>query len=267
MSSVGHSTTNSTGLRSRIRELEVILGRIDDHVSLDNQKQELDAGLAENPAKYIDQNRGRFGSEKSKQLIEKANRFLEKKSENFLNALFERCSKQHSVVSHDGINLLSATGLQEALKELDVPVTLEQASALVEKHDIDENGALDQQQFHQAIKWDPPALEVWAKTLPLSDLLAFCLQAEAVSDPSSDPIRQLTCISRSRIEIVVEAFAGCLLQKLLPERIKYLKERIDLQDAKAEKAATGAANKFTVYQMNAGKIPDTQKSLADRIGE
>jgi hypothetical protein len=250
--SLSRAVQNSTVLRSRIRELENFLGCNSDHVSLDNQKQELD------PA------------EQSKQLIEKANRFLERKSELFLNALYERCLKEHSIVSHNCKKvLLSATGLQEALKELDVPVTLEQASALVKKHDIDQNGALNQQEFYQAIKRsrDPPALEVWAKTLPLSDLLAFCLQAEAVSDPSSDPIRQLTCISSTGIEVAVKAFTGCLLQKLLPESIKYLKERIDLQDAKAEKAATGAADKFTVYQMNAGEISETQKSLADRIGE
>ena len=144
-----------------------------------------------------------------------------------------------------------------------------QAGHMFQPLDLKDLISKNQQEFYQAIKRsrDPPALEVWAKTLPLSDLLAFCLQAEAVSDPSSDPIRQLTCISRSRIEVAVEEFTGCLLQKLLPERIKYLKERIDLQDAKAEKAATGAANKFTVYQMNAGKISATQESLAERIGE
>jgi hypothetical protein len=244
---------NSTELCSRIRELDNVIGRISDHNSLDCQRHILDA------------------AGQSKQLIEKANCFLERKSELFLNALFERCSKRHPLVSHDGKKiLLSAAGLQEALKELDMPhMTLEEASALVKKHDIDENGALDQQEFHQAIKCarEPSALEVWAKTLPLSDLLAFCLQAEAVSDRTSDPIRELTYFSSSRIETAVEAFTGCLLQKLLPERIKYLKERIDLQDAKAKKAATGAANKFTVYQMNAGTIPDTQKSLADRIGQ
>ena len=104
-----------------------------------SQGRDLDAGLTESPAKRINEKSEHLNEEQLKQLKEKANRLLEKKSEPFINVFFERCVTEHFVRSHDGKKLLSATGLQAALKEMDVPVTLEEASALVKMHDI--NGA------------------------------------------------------------------------------------------------------------------------------
>jgi Ca2+-binding EF-hand superfamily protein len=245
--------TSKIGLEPQLAsKVQALVAAQAENTELRSRISELDSFFSE----YSD-------SEELKKLKDKANRLLEKKSESFIKELFKRHSHDRN-----GKTLVSATGLQAALKELaDEPVTLEKASALVKMHDIDENGALDEQEFHRAIKIDPSPLEMWAETLPLSDLLAACLQGITVSDSGSDSVRQLICISEDRLEVAVEAFTSCLLKTLLPEQIALLKNRIELQDEKAKEASSGASAKFTVYKMNAGDIKDTQKSLSERIGE
>jgi hypothetical protein len=254
--------TSKRGLETQLEsKTQALVVAQAENTELRSRISELDSFVSQK--RGTNQKGGHSDSEELKQLKEKANRLLEKKSEPFIKELFKRHSH-----ARDGKNLVSATGLQAALKELaDEPVTLEKASALVKMHDIDENGALDEPEFHRAIKLDPSPLEMWTETLPLSDLLSACLQGVAVSDPGSDSVLQLICISENRIEVAVEAFTSCLLKTLLPDQIALLKNRIELQDEKAKKASSGTSAKFTVYNMNAGDIKDTQKSLSERIGE
>jgi hypothetical protein len=200
-----------------------------------------------------------------RQLIDKANRVMEIRAESFLKNLFDKHAET-SYVDGKCLKLVSKAGLQATLLELNGPVSCDHTEDCVEDlmkmHDIDEYGGLDLEGFQRAARQIPSPLEQWVETLSLPAQLAACLPT---IDSDGDPLRQLIKLDKSSIELAVQAFSGCLLGVLLKGQAS-LKERFRLQDAKALQAPTGAAAKYTVFEMNAGTITDTQTSLADRIG-
>ena len=197
-------------------------------------------------------------------LRQKANRLMETKTEVFITNLFNKYGVT-TMVNGKGVKLISNAGFQTAMKELGVILTPELAASRIKMFDIDESGGLDLQAFYQAIKEDPSPLALWAGNLHLSELLAACLPIADTGD-GNDELRKLVSLSKSSIKAAVETFTACLLERVLPESLASLEERIRLQDEKAKQVSTGVANKFTVFKMEAGTVKDTQKSLTDRIG-
>ena len=70
-------------------------------------------------------------------------------------------------------NLMTAAAMTAALRELGVQLTEDEAAAVFESADADENGGLDLQEFVKAIN-RPSKVQQWVETLPLSPLLSGC---------------------------------------------------------------------------------------------
>jgi hypothetical protein len=156
---------------------------------------------------------------------------------------------------------LTKESTRNALHEIGVQPTAEEAAVLFETYDMDDNGGLDLQEFIKAIKY-PGKVEQWANSLPLSKLLAHCLSFK----DSDDPLREVSRLSSDELCASVKAY-GESLQTILAGALGELKKCYAEMDRMTAENANEASSKFQTNKMNSGSVEDFHHGLLGRVGE
>ncbi len=161
---------------------------------------------------------------------------------------------------------ISLIQFRPALQAMGIMITSEREEELFKETDIDEDNSLDRDEFFRAINM-PSELEPWASTLPLSKLLAGCVEtALAGANELSDPLRKVADLSTQEMDQVTDDFSGAF-RLILEEHVKDLKCSFSEMDKLAAEGSDGSNSKFQTFEMNAGTVDNFHKGLADRVGE
>ncbi len=188
--------------------------------------------------------------------------FLRKQDENFVIEIF---SKHSQVDSNSGKRIVVNDGLRGALGELGIMISDKEGEDIIKILDVDGSGGLDWAEFKAAIQKPPCQLDQWVDTLPLSDLLARCLQV-VIPDPDKDQLREMSRLSAENVEAAAKA-ASQGLKLLLTEAQAKLKQVFARMDAKAREPDGGSAGKFTTYKMSTGFVNQYFEGLVGRVGK
>ena len=231
---------DENGLRLRISELEIDLDRHKASTTLIRETMDTD----HDAARLTEQIQARVGH------------FY-----NIRNQLHnEQIFKKHA---NQTTNLMSADAMSAALCELGVQLSRDEAAAVFESVDADENGGLDLQEFLMAIN-HPSKVQQWIETLPLSQLLAHCLSFKAASGDSSDPLREVSRLSADELRASTQAYCEHA-QAVLADALHELKRCYDSMDALAASSAANA--KFQTPKMSGGSVEEFYQGLVGRVGE
>ncbi len=157
-------------------------------------------------------------------------------------------------------NLMAADSIRNALREIGVQLTADEAVVVFETFDTDENGGLDLQEFMKAIKY-PSKVEQWVETLPLSKLLAQCLSFKE----GDDPLREVSSLSSDEVRVSVTAYTESL-QTILSDAVGELKKCYAEMDRLAKQSANDAGSKFQTFKMSSGGVEDFHNGLQGRVG-
>lgn len=196
-----------------------------------------------------------------KRLQESVDLFLRKRDMSFMNEIF---SKHSRVNASGGKRVVANDGLKGALGELGIKISDQEAGDLVKILDVDGSGGLDWEEFQAAVLKPPCQLDQWADTLPLSGLLARCLQV-VIPDPDKDQLREMSRLSAEKLEAAAEA-ASRGLKLLLAEAQAQLQRVFAKMDAKALEPEGGSVGKFTTYKMSTGLVKQYFEGLVGRVG-
>ena len=150
--------------------------------------------------------------------------------------------------------------LESALDELGVVVTKDQLAHHVRIVKLNFNGCIKYDAFKQIVHSPSPA-EVWARTLPLSRLLADALPK--VSD--CDHLRVISSLTTQETDYVAEEMCAAL-KEVLKQHIGQLKSSFQSMDKQVLKDEVHANSKFEVTEMAAGSIQHFYEGLEGRIG-
>ena len=187
---------------------------------------------------------------------------MRKRDKEFVKEFFDKHSQ---VDSSSGERIILIDELKGALGELGIMISEKEVGDLVQILDVDGSGGLDLAEFQAAVLKPPCNLDQWVATLPLSDLLARCLQV-VIPDPDKDQLREMSRLSAEKVEAAAEA-ASQGLKLLLAEAQALLKQVFAKMDAKASEPDGGSAPKFTTYKMSTGFVKDYFAGLVGRVGE
>jgi hypothetical protein len=169
-----------------------------------------------------------------------------------INQVFGRfCTEEQKIPSNK---------FREALEELDICVDEEEAVGYLRSKGGD-SCFVEAAEFQQAAgrQW---AVEVWAKSLPLADMLADalpkctgCHRLQAVSD-----------LKEKEIIAIADGYREGFIQ-VLSEHVAMLKKAYYAMASYEKKSRiSSAAKKFEVSTMSCGKIEDFHAGLQKRIG-
>ena len=158
-------------------------------------------------------------------------------------------------------HLISKKALPDALRDLGIHLTEEEASVLFETSDRDENGGLDLQEFTKAMKY-PGKVEQWADNLPLSKLLAHCLSFKE----SDDPLREVSRLTSDEVRSSTNAY-GDSLHTIIMDAVSELKKCYAEMDRMTAGSANNASSKFQTSKMSSGGVEDFHSGLHGRVGE
>mmetsp|Transcript_34092 Transcript_34092/g.71581 ORF Transcript_34092/g.71581 Transcript_34092/m.71581 type:complete len:178 (+) Transcript_34092:241-774(+) len=150
--------------------------------------------------------------------------------------------------------------VHNALRELGIHLTAEEAAVSFEISDTDENQGLDLHEFMKAIKY-PSKVEQWANTLPLNRLLAHCLSF----NDSDDPLREVSRLSSNELRASTNAFCESL-QPIIADAVGMLKRCYAEMDGMAAQGAEEASSKFQTFKMSSGSVKDFHCGLHGRVG-
>jgi hypothetical protein len=155
-----------------------------------------------------------------------------------------------------------------ALKEFDASIgdiTREDVSredAIFRSLDRNGDGILDLSEFKQAVK-TPSALEEWAQSLPLAQLLVDAIPKKV----GRDHLRVTSGLTTEDVDEVCDGFSAGL-RRILNESVGQLKAAFESMDRARENPAGG---KFRVdlppNKLRCGSIEDFHKGLSSRIGD
>ncbi len=168
--------------------------------------------------------------------------------------VFEQHKDKHT-------NLMLLRALPDALRDLGIQTTEEEASVLFETSDTDDNRGLTLQEFMKAIKY-PSKVEQWADRLPLSKLLAHCLSFKE----SKDPLREVSRLSSDELRASINAY-GESVHKILADAFGELKVCYAEMDRMAAECASEAKSKFQTFKMSSGSVEDFHRGLYGRVGK
>ncbi len=150
--------------------------------------------------------------------------------------------------------------LESVLKELGVVVTQDELAHHTRIVNLNFNGCIKYNAFKH-IALSPSAAEVWARTLPLSRLLADALPK--LSD--CNHLRVISSLTSQEAEFVAEEVCAAL-KVLLMRHVGQLKSSFQSMDKQMLKDEVHANSKFEVSKMEAGTIQDFFNGLEGRIG-
>jgi hypothetical protein len=147
---------------------------------------------------------------------------------------------------------------REALEALGICVDDEEALEFLRSKGGDV-GFVDAAEFQRAVgrQW---AVEVWAKSLPLAEMLADTLP----NCSGCHRLRAVSDLKEEEIIAIADGYRDGLIQ-VLNEHVRMLKNAYDAMAVYATKSRT-AAKKFEVSSMSCGKIEDFHDGLQKRIG-
>jgi hypothetical protein len=232
------SATDVNGLRHRIRELEVDLDRHKASTSLIRASSDNDHDAAR----------------LTEQIQARVARFHNSRNQLHNELIFKKYANPDT-------NLITDDAMNSALRELGVQLTPDEAAAVFEEADTDENGGLDLQEFIKAIN-HPSKVQQWVETLPLSSLLAHCLSFKG--GDSSDPLREVSRLSAHELRASAQAYCENL-QTVLADAVRELKKCHDAMDALT--ASSVSNSKFQTPKMSAGSVEEFYQGLFGRVGE
>jgi Ca2+-binding EF-hand superfamily protein len=150
--------------------------------------------------------------------------------------------------------------LELALDELGVVVTTDQLAHHIRIVKLNFNDCIKYSAFKHIVLSPSPA-EVWARTLPLSRLLADALPK--VSD--CDHLRVISSLTTQEADYVVEEMCAALKEVLMRHVCK-LKSSFQSMDKQVLKEEVHSNSKFEVTKMLTGSIQHFYQGLEGRIG-
>jgi hypothetical protein len=215
-------------------------------------------GEAQLGAQHSENSSGKAGTGDFAELIERVQAnvvgFFNLREKSYVEELF----KKHA---NDATNLMTADAMTAALRELGKNLIQDEAAAVFESADADENRGLDLQEFIKAIN-HPSKVQQWVETLPLSSLLAHCLSFKG--GDSSDPLREVSRLSIHEIRASIQAYCESA-EKIVADAVHELKKCHDAMDALA--ASSAGNTKFQTPKMSAGSVEEFYQGLLGRVGE
>jgi Ca2+-binding EF-hand superfamily protein len=150
--------------------------------------------------------------------------------------------------------------LELALQDLGAVATKDQLAHYNRIVNLNFNGCIKYHAFKHIVL-SPSPVEVWAKTLPLSRLLADALPK--LSD--CDHLRVISSLTIQEAEIVAEEMCAAL-KEVLVRHVGQLKSSFQAMDQQVLKDEAHANSKFDVTKMTAGSIQHFYEGLEGRIG-
>jgi hypothetical protein len=237
---VAASDKDVNGLHLRISELEIDLDRHKSSNSLLRSGRDSDHDAAR----------------LTEQIQARVAHFHDSRNQQHNELVFNKHANQAT-------NLMTVDAMTAALLELGVQLTQDEAAAVFESVDTDENGGLDLQEFTKAIN-RPSKVQQWIETLPLAPLLAHCLSFKG--GDSSDPLREVSGLSADELRASTQAYCESA-QKVLADALRDLKKCYDAMDALAASSSANGNSKFQTPKMSAGSVEEFYKGLVGRVGE
>jgi hypothetical protein len=156
--------------------------------------------------------------------------------------------------------LIMPNRFREALGELGVQMTAEEASGHFAILDVDNNGGLDFSEFQAGITQPSSQVQQFVNTLPLHGMLASLLSTE-----SAEPLKDLCDIDPGRLAAAIKAFSLAVHQTTT-EALINLKGLVAAMETKAGEEGDGSGGKYQVISMNAGSVVDYHKGMYARTG-
>ena len=150
--------------------------------------------------------------------------------------------------------------LREALGDLGVHMTAEEAADHFATLDADNNGGLDFSEFQAGIIQPFSQVQQFVNTLPLHGMLASLLSTE-----SAEPLKDLCNMDPERLATVLKAFSQAVHQTMKDALIN-LKGLVAAMETKAGEEGDGSGGKYQVISMNAGSVEDYHKGMYARTG-
>jgi Ca2+-binding EF-hand superfamily protein len=156
---------------------------------------------------------------------------------------------------------IPAEKLESTLQALGVVVTNEQLAHQTRLVNLNFNGCIKFDAFKHLVLAPSPA-EVWAKTLPLSRLLA-----DALPKSDCDHLRVISSLTSEEADHVAEEVCAALKVVLL-RYVTQLKSSFQSMDKQVLKddSEVHANSKFAITKMAAGSIRHFYEGLEGRIG-
>ena len=148
-------------------------------------------------------------------------------------------------------------------------LALEALGVVVTKDELDHHARIVNLNFNGCIKYDafkhivlsPSPAEVWAKTLPLSRLLADALPKL----PDCDHLRVISSLTIQEASYVADEVCAAL-KEVLMRHVGQLKSSFQSMDKQMLKHELHVNSKFEVMKMAAGSIQHFYEGLEGRIG-
>ena len=164
--------------------------------------------------------------------------------------------------SHKTGELLTASSLCVALRDLGIFVQDEEISGVLQSNTNDDGG-LDFDEFSMLVSRSSPGLD-FLRSLPLAELVWEGLPKEK-GCTGEGQLRHLSNISPKDLEISIQAITEGL-GIMLHENVAALKKSYDLLDSKTAANNTASA-KFEMIKMSVGVIKDFHNGIPTRIGD
>ena len=180
---------------------------------------------------------------------------MQRRDESYLKEMFAR-----KCVKEGGAEPFISRGiLCEVLQEVGIEVSVKETEVLFDEFDTDNNNGLDETEFMALIS-KPTALDEWARSLPLCELLADSIPREV----GVHPLRTLSCLEAETIQVACECFSRAL-QKILIQRQADL--RCAFQASDSNTTGDVGDSKFSIVPVSCGNVYDYHRGLQERIGK
>jgi len=186
-------------------------------------------------------------------LLEKVDRFLQGRSARLAKSTFDKYADPDK-------KLIMPNSFREALGDLGVQMTAEEALDHFAILDADNNGGLEFSQFQAGIIQPSSQVQQFVNTLPLHGMLASLLSTE-----SSEPLKDLCDIDPGRLAAAIKAFSLAVHQTT-KEALIDLKGLVAAMETKAGEEGDGSGGKYQVISMSAGSVEDYHKGMYARTG-
>jgi hypothetical protein len=186
---------------------------------------------------------------------------LRKRIDKFLQGRSSQSAKSTFVAYADpDKKLIMPDRFREALGELGIQLTAEEASDHFAILDADNNGGLDFSEFQAGIIQPSSQVQRFVNTLPLHGMLASLLNTESV-----EPLKDLCDIDSERLAAAIKVFSLKVHQTTRKALID-LKGLVAAMETKAGEEGDGSGGKFQVISMNAGSVEDYHRGMYARTG-
>lgn len=198
-------------------------------------------------------------------LCDQVDRGFRRRDDQWIEKIFNQYSTMTSPTTSE--KLIPKESLACALNELSIFMDDSNASHLFTEMDVNNDGGLSSDEFkrtvHVAYERVLGPYELWARSLPLAQILADALPSPTGVLHKDRHLRFVSNFQGSEIEEVVRAFATGL-KRMLQESCSVLKQAYEEMD---RNKGAGAGDKFEVFTASCGRIQDFHKGMTQRVGK